>query len=86
MVPEDFDSFSDGSSMFGFDMLEEVYRPLIDSQDNSVAANLLEVASLNYVLSSVEHAMQCQGRHHNLGGIVCLKTIINPLSSNRYVL
>jgi hypothetical protein len=79
MITEDFDSLSDGSSMFGFDMLEEVYRPLFDSQDNSAAANLLEVASLNYVLSSIEHAMQCQGKHHNLGGI--LKTI--TLSKNK---
>ncbi|RCH95795.1 regulator of (H+)-ATPase in vacuolar membrane, partial [Rhizopus azygosporus] len=89
MVPEDFDSFSDGSSMFGFDMLEEVYRPLIDSQDNSVAANLLEVASLNYVLSSVEHAMQCQGRHHNLGELLSdftWTTILDPIAYRAHCL
>jgi hypothetical protein len=66
MAPEDFESFSDGS-MFGFDMEEEVYRPLLDSQDKSVGANLLEAASLNYILSAIEYAMQFHGKHH-LGG------------------
>ncbi|KAG1455312.1 hypothetical protein G6F56_007098 [Rhizopus delemar] len=66
MVTEDFDSLFDGISMFGFDTFEEVYSPLFDSQDNSPAANLLEAASLNFVLSSVEHSMQLLGKHHNL--------------------
>ncbi|KAL7308090.1 regulator of (H+)-ATPase in vacuolar membrane, variant 3 [Mucor circinelloides] len=65
MMAEDFESFSEGS-MFGFDMNEEVYRPLLDSKDRSVGANILEVATLNYVLSAIEHAMQCQGRHSSL--------------------
>ncbi|KAG2213642.1 hypothetical protein INT46_000817 [Mucor plumbeus] len=65
MMADDFESFSDGS-MFGFDMNEEVYRPLLDSKDKSAGANILEVATLNYVLSAIEHAMQCQGRHSNL--------------------
>ncbi|KAF1802905.1 RAVE protein 1 C terminal-domain-containing protein [Mucor lusitanicus] len=65
MMAEDFESFSEGS-MFGFDMNEEVYRPLLDSKDKSVGANILEVATLNYVLSAIEHAMQCQGRHSSL--------------------
>lgn len=67
MMAEDFESFSEGS-MFGFDMNEEVYRPLLDSKDKSVGANILEVATLNYVLSAIEHAMQCQGRHSSLSG------------------
>lgn len=67
MMAEDFESFSEGS-MFGFDMNEEVYRPLLDSKDRSVGANILEVATLNYVLSAIEHAMQCQGRHSSLSG------------------
>jgi hypothetical protein len=67
MAADDFESFSDGS-MFGFDMHEEIYRPLLDSQDRSTGANILELASLNYILSAVEHAMQCQGRHSNLSG------------------
>ncbi|KAI9477753.1 MAG: RAVE protein 1 C terminal-domain-containing protein [Benjaminiella poitrasii] len=65
MSVDDFESFSDGS-MLGYDMNEEVYRPLIDCQDKSVGANLLELASLNYALSAIEHAMQCQGRHNSL--------------------
>lgn len=67
MMADDFESFSEGS-MFGFDMNEEVYRPLLDSKDKSAGANILEVATLNYVLSAIEHAMQCQGRHSNLSG------------------
>ncbi|GAA5804339.1 hypothetical protein HPULCUR_009827 [Helicostylum pulchrum] len=65
MSTDDFESFSDGS-LFGFDMNEEVYRPLLDSQDKSTGVNILEVASLNYVLSAIEYAMQCQGKHGNL--------------------
>ncbi|KAG0842100.1 hypothetical protein G6F19_001183 [Rhizopus arrhizus] len=89
MITEDFDSLSDGSSMFGFDMLEEVYRPLFDSQDNSAAANLLEVASLNYVLSSIEHAMQCQGKHHNLGELISdfiWTTLLDPIAYRAHCL
>lgn len=67
MSTDDFESLSDGS-MFGFDMNEEVYRPLLDSQDKSSGANILEAASLNYVLSAIEYAMQCQGKHGNLCG------------------
>ena len=69
MSTDDFEGFSDGS-MFGFDMNEEVYRPLLDSQDKSAAANILEAASLNYVLSTIEYAMQCQGKHGSLSGKV----------------
>ncbi|CEP07241.1 hypothetical protein [Parasitella parasitica] len=65
MMADDFESFSEGS-MFGFDMNEEVYRPLLDSKDKSVGAYILEVATLNYVSSAIEHAMQCQGRHSSL--------------------
>lgn len=67
MSTDDFESFSDGS-MFGFDMNEEVYRPLLDSHDKSAGANILEAASLNYVLSAIEYAMQCQGKQGNLCG------------------
>lgn len=73
MSTDDFESFSDGS-MFGFDMNEEVYRPLLDSQDKSPGANILEAASLNYVLSAIEYAMQCQGKHGNLCGKYSSKT------------
>ncbi|KAI8640796.1 RAVE protein 1 C terminal-domain-containing protein [Parasitella parasitica] len=65
MMADDFESFSEGS-MFGFDMNEEIYRPLLDSKDKSVGAYILEVATLNYVSSAIEHAMQCQGRHSSL--------------------
>lgn len=67
MSTDDFESFSDGS-MFGFDMNEEVYRPLLDSQDKSAGASILELASLNYVSSAIEHAMQCQGKQSTLSG------------------
>ncbi|KAI8047369.1 RAVE protein 1 C terminal-domain-containing protein [Gilbertella persicaria] len=65
MTPDDFESFSE-ESLFGYDMHEEVYRPLIDSQDKEAGANILEIASLHFVLSSIEHSMQCQGRHNSL--------------------
>ncbi|KAI8370276.1 RAVE protein 1 C terminal-domain-containing protein [Blakeslea trispora] len=67
IAPDEFESFSD-ESMFGYDMHEEVYRPLIDSQDKAAGCNILEIASLNFVLSSLEHSMQCQGRHNSLSG------------------
>ncbi|KAG1472233.1 hypothetical protein G6F56_001663 [Rhizopus delemar] len=89
MITEDFDSLSDGSSMFGFDMLEEVYRPLFDSQDSSPAANLLEAASLNFVLSSIEHSMQCQGKHHNLGELISdfiWTTLLDPIAYRAHCL
>ena len=58
--------------MFGYDMHEEIYRPLIDSQDRAAGSNMLEIASLNFVLSSLEHSMQCQGRHNSLSGKFCI--------------
>lgn len=69
MLPDDFESFSDGS-LFGYDMNEEIYRPLIDSQDKSAGANILETASLNYLLACIEYAMQSQGKHSGLNGKV----------------
>ncbi|KAI8095298.1 RAVE protein 1 C terminal-domain-containing protein [Thamnidium elegans] len=76
MSTDDFESFSDGS-LFGFDMNEEVYRPLLDSQDKSTGVNILEVASLNYVLSAIEYAMQCQGKHGNLCGKIVYIYLFN---------
>ncbi|KAI8971923.1 RAVE protein 1 C terminal-domain-containing protein [Mycotypha africana] len=67
IAPDECEGISDGS-LFGYDMSEEVYRPLIDSQDKSVGANILELASINYILSVIEHAMQCQGKHSTLSG------------------
>lgn len=53
MDAEDFETFSD-DSLFGYNMDEEVYKPFVDYRDKSPGANLLEVASLNYVLSILE--------------------------------
>ncbi|KAI8085118.1 RAVE protein 1 C terminal-domain-containing protein [Halteromyces radiatus] len=58
MDPEDFESFSD-ESLFGFDLNEEKYKPWQDFQDHSIGAIVLELASLNAVLSNLE-----QGMHH----------------------
>ncbi|KAI8367413.1 RAVE protein 1 C terminal-domain-containing protein [Choanephora cucurbitarum] len=71
IAPDEFEDFSD-ESMFGYDMHEEIYRPLIDSQDRAAGSNMLEIASLNFVLSSLEHSMQCQGRHNSLSGKFCI--------------
>ncbi|KAI7868808.1 RAVE protein 1 C terminal-domain-containing protein [Spinellus fusiger] len=57
MTTEDYDSFSD-DSVFGFDLSEEVYRPLEDVKDDSIGSSLLELASLNYILYILESSMQ----------------------------
>ncbi|KAI8144673.1 RAVE protein 1 C terminal-domain-containing protein [Fennellomyces sp. T-0311] len=57
MDPDDFDAFSD-DTLFGYNMDEEVYRPMRDCNDRSAGSNLLEVAALNYVLSILEGYMQ----------------------------
>lgn len=53
MDTENFDSFSD-DSVFGFDLNEEQYKPLHDFNDNSIGAMVLETASLNLILSTIE--------------------------------
>jgi hypothetical protein len=58
MDPEDFESFSD-ESMFGFDLDEERYKPSQDFSDKSTGAMVLELASLNIVLSTLEQGMHC---------------------------
>ncbi|KAI9307260.1 RAVE protein 1 C terminal-domain-containing protein [Cunninghamella echinulata] len=59
MDTDNFDSFSD-DSVFGFDLNEEQYKPLHDFNDNSLGAVVLETASLNLILSTIE-----QGMHYN---------------------
>ncbi|KAI9258749.1 RAVE protein 1 C terminal-domain-containing protein [Phascolomyces articulosus] len=55
--PDDFDAFSD-DTLFGYNMDEEVYRPMADCNDRTAGSNMLEAASLNYVLSILEGYMQ----------------------------
>ncbi|KAI8988974.1 RAVE protein 1 C terminal-domain-containing protein [Pilobolus umbonatus] len=89
MASNDFDSFSD-ESMFGFDMNEEVYRPLIDAEDHSVAANLLEIASLNYILSCIETAMQNLRKNNSELGEYLTEfiwtTLLDPIAYRTYCL
>ncbi|ORZ24097.1 RAVE protein 1 C terminal-domain-containing protein [Absidia repens] len=56
MDPEDFESFSD-ESVLGFDLDEERYKPLQDFADKSTGAIVLELASLNFVLFTLEQGM-----------------------------
>lgn len=56
MDPEDFESFSD-ESMLGFDLDEERYKPVQDFADKSIGAMILELASLNFVLFTLEQGM-----------------------------
>ncbi|KAG0172011.1 regulator of (H+)-ATPase in vacuolar membrane [Apophysomyces sp. BC1021] len=65
MNQEDFESFSD-DSLFGFDLNEEIYKPPLDFQDNSAGANLLEAASLNYVLTVLESCMKSTGKNSTM--------------------
>lgn len=54
---DDIETFSE-DSLFGYNMEEEVYQPLKDYKDTTAGAQLLEVASLNYMLFVLEHWMQ----------------------------
>ncbi|ORY97295.1 RAVE protein 1 C terminal-domain-containing protein, partial [Syncephalastrum racemosum] len=54
---DDIETFSE-DSLFGYNMEEEVYQPLKDYKDTSAGAQLLEVASLAYMVSVLEHWMQ----------------------------
>ncbi|CAO3607183.1 unnamed protein product [Cunninghamella echinulata] len=56
MDTDNFDSFSD-DSVFGFDLNEEQYKPLHDFNDESIGAIVLEAASLNLILSTIEQGM-----------------------------
>ncbi|KAI7875760.1 hypothetical protein K492DRAFT_136166 [Lichtheimia hyalospora FSU 10163] len=54
---DDFETFSE-DSLFGYNMDEEMYRPLHDYRDKSPGAVLLEAASLNYILMVLESHMR----------------------------
>ena len=54
---DDFETFSE-DSLFGYNMDEEMYRPLHDYRDKSPGAVLLEAASLNYILTVLESHMR----------------------------
>lgn len=54
---DDFETFSE-DSLFGYNMDEEMYRPLHDYRDKSPGAVLLETASLNYILMVLESHMR----------------------------
>ncbi|KAL0097480.1 RAVE protein 1 C terminal-domain-containing protein [Phycomyces blakesleeanus] len=82
MTPEDFESFSD-DSLFGFDLNEEVYRPLEDVNDNSIGANLLEIASLNFTLNLLESSMQNTERSVEMEGdfvAFIWTTLLDPIA------
>ncbi|KAI8369422.1 RAVE protein 1 C terminal-domain-containing protein [Radiomyces spectabilis] len=61
MNAEDFDAFSD-DSMFGFDLNEEIYKPLVDARDKSSGAYIMEAASLNHTLSLLESCMKTSAK------------------------
>ncbi|KAI8330852.1 RAVE protein 1 C terminal-domain-containing protein [Chlamydoabsidia padenii] len=88
MDPEDFESFSD-ESMFGFDLDEERYKPLQDFSDKSTGAMVLELASLNFVLSTLEQGMHSSKNDpsdpDNLVDFVWA-TILDPVAYRIHVL
>ncbi|KAI9316514.1 RAVE protein 1 C terminal-domain-containing protein [Dichotomocladium elegans] len=76
---DDFEAFSD-DSLFGYNMDEEVYRPLHDYRDKASGANMLEISSLNYMLITLESYMKKEDKPDDLYSMCMVKKCDNLLT------